>query len=121
MGGILWKIITDNWGIILMAPAAFLAAVFLGSLIGWMVVRLVYNQRLAHQQDMITKLRAILEEKLPASFLPPPKRNRTIFGGLGLAVIGLTMVALGTLWKWEPKPGEQKASITEVLPINPLV
>src|ERR1700694_676962 len=99
--GIIWKTIADNWGIILMAPAVFIAAIFLGWLAGWMVVRLVYNQRLAHQQDMITNLRAILEEKLPASFLESPERKRSkqmsvglvlIFAGIGAALVGAIIV-----------------------------
>jgi hypothetical protein len=44
----LWKIITDNRDIILMAPGVFLVAIALGWLAGWIVIRLVYNQRLAH-------------------------------------------------------------------------
>ena len=99
--GIIWKTIADNWGIILMAPGVFIAAILLGWLAGWMVVRLVYNQRLAHQQDMITNLRAVLEEKLPTSFLSPPQQKRSkqmsfglvlIFAGIGAALIGATIV-----------------------------
>jgi branched-subunit amino acid ABC-type transport system permease component len=76
----LWKILTDNWDIILMYPVLFAAAVFIGWLAGWTIIRLVYNQRLAHQADMITNLRAVLEEKLPASFLPPIKQSRRMNG-----------------------------------------
>ena len=65
--GPLWKILADNWDIILMYPVLFAAAVFIGWLAGWAVIRVVYNQRLAHQADMITNLRAVLEEKLPAT------------------------------------------------------
>jgi len=99
--GIIWKTIADNWGIILMAPGVFIAAILLGWLAGWMVVRLVYNQRLAHQQDMITNLRAVLEVKLPTSFLSPPQQKRSkqmsfglvlIFAGIGAALIGATIV-----------------------------
>lgn len=66
------------------------------------MVRLVYNQRLAHQQDMITNLRAVLEEKLPVSFLPPIQRKRSkqmsfglilIFVGLGAALLGAIILS----------------------------
>jgi hypothetical protein len=112
--GPLWKIFTDNRDIILMAPGVFLAAIALGWLAGWMVIRLVYNQRLAHQQDMIAKLRGILEEKLPASFLPQPKRSKLmsfplIFGGLGLAFIGLSLAAVGAIWQMRTQASTQIA------------
>jgi hypothetical protein len=115
--GPLWKIFTDNRDIIMMAPGLFLAAIATGWLAGWVVIRLVYNQRLAHQQDMIAKLRAVLEEKLPASFLPSPKQSRPmllplILSGLGLAFIGLGMAATGVYWQ-----GSEKPALTSALPI----
>ncbi|QWG21054.1 hypothetical protein KMZ93_13375 [Bradyrhizobium sediminis] len=100
--GFLWTIVTDNWAIIMMAPVLFVAALFLGWLAGWMVIRLVYNQRLAHQADMITNLRAVLEEKLPPSFLPLNYQKRSkrmsfglvlIFFGIGAALLGALIVA----------------------------
>jgi hypothetical protein len=100
--GYFWKLISDNWAVVMIAPGLFVAALALGWLAGWIVVRLFYNQRLAHQQDMITKLRAVLEEKLPASFLPPPPRKYSkqmsfglvlVFVGLGAAVIGALLVS----------------------------
>jgi hypothetical protein len=102
--GPVWKILTDNWDIILMYPVLFAAAVFIGWLSGWAVIRVVYNQRLAHQADMITNLRAVLEEKLPASFLPPIKRNRgmsfpLILAGLGLAFVGIAIAIGGAVWQ----------------------
>jgi hypothetical protein len=102
--GPLWKIFTDNRDIILMYPVLFAAAVFIGWLAGWAIIRLVYNQRLAHQADMIANLRAVLEEKLPTSFLPPIKRSGPmslplILGGLILVLIGLLIAASGVGWQ----------------------
>jgi hypothetical protein len=99
-----WKFIVDNWDIILMYRALFAGAVIVGWLAGWAIIQLIYNQRLAHQADMIVKLRAILEEKLPSSFLPQPKRSRPmsfalILGGIGLAFAGLAMATAGVFWQ----------------------
>jgi hypothetical protein len=120
----LWKIFTDNWDIILMYPVLFAAAVFIGWLSGWAVVRIVYNQRLAHQADMIANLRAVLEEKLPASFLPPIKRNRgvsfpLILVGLGLAFVGIAIATGGAVWQMWRVPFAAEAAPT--VPIRPAI
>jgi len=61
-----------NWGVVMTAPLPFLAALASGVFISWVVVRLIYNTRITHHQDVINNLRAVLEEKLPASSYDDP-------------------------------------------------
>jgi hypothetical protein len=116
--GTFWKIFADNRAIIMMAPGLFAAALALGWLAGWVVIRLVYNQRLAHQQDMITNLRAVLEEKLPASFLPPPlrKHSRQMSFGLILIFVGIGAALLGALIIATDKSVGDKQVTTKMMP-----
>ena len=61
------RILVDNWGVLVNAPVAFLAALCMGVIIGWIVVGLIYNQRLTHYQELLANYREVLEDKLPAS------------------------------------------------------
>ncbi|MET4217864.1 hypothetical protein ABIB00_003076 [Bradyrhizobium sp. LB14.3] len=99
-----WKVISENWAVVMMAPLPFLAALCSGIAVGWIVVGLIYSQRLAHQQDLIANLRAVLEDKMPARVLGPVLRARTkkmvigltlIFIGLGVALIGAVFATFG--------------------------
>jgi hypothetical protein len=97
------RLIADKWDIVMMYPGLFAAVFGLGFLVGIAVTRIFLNERLVGQQNDIAKLRAILEEKLPASFLPTSKRSRPmsfpfILGGLGLALIGIAIAIGGVLW-----------------------
>jgi hypothetical protein len=114
-----WKILSDNWGVVTMAPLVFLAALCSGVAIGWMVVSLIYNQRLVHQQDVIGNLRAVLEDKLPASVLRATPRTRTkrMSFGLILIFVGLSTSLLGALIVLFDKSYQQtKINITGVAP-----
>jgi hypothetical protein len=84
------------------APVAFVAALCLGAVAGWIVVGLIYNQRLTHYQELIVNYRDVLEDKLPAHALQPfpIKRSKQmsfglilIFMGVGAALIGALVVA----------------------------
>src|SRR6266478_4117828 len=70
-----WKIISDNWGVVAMAPIPFLAAIASGIFVGWIVVQLIYNTRLAHQQDVINNLRAVALAVLTPRVDPGPGRR----------------------------------------------
>jgi hypothetical protein len=102
------KLITENWGILKMYPAAFGSVFGFGLIVGLAIVRAFLNERLVGQQNDIVKLRAILEEKLPASFLPQPKRSRPmsfplILAGLSLAFVGIVIAIGGVIWQlWLP-------------------
>ncbi|MEH2542828.1 hypothetical protein [Bradyrhizobium sp. AZCC 1699] len=99
-----WRIISDNLGVVMTAPLPFFVAFCSGIGVGWIVVGLIYTQRLAHQQDLIQNLRAVLEDKMPASVLGSALRVRTkrmavgltlIFVGLGVSLFGAVLVVLG--------------------------
>jgi hypothetical protein len=86
----------------------FAAASGLGLILGWALARALLNERLSHQQLRIADLQGVLDGKLPATFLPPPKRTKLmsfplILSGLGLAAIGLALVALGMFWPTKPE------------------
>jgi hypothetical protein len=98
------RLIADKWDIVMMYPGLFAAVIGLGFLVGIAVTRIFLNERLVGQQNDIAKLRAILEEKLPPSFLPQPKRSRPmsfsfILGGLGLAFVGIAIAIGGAVWQ----------------------
>jgi hypothetical protein len=114
-----WKILSDNWGVVTMAPIAFFAALCAGVAIGWIVVGLIYNQRLAHQQDVIGNLRAVLEDKLPPSVLraAPRMRTKRMSFGLILVFVGLGASLLGALIVLFDQPSQQtKINFTGVAP-----
>lgn len=85
------------------APIAFVAALCIGVAIGWVVIGLIYNQRLTHYQELIANYRDVLEEKLPARALRPLATKRSkqmsfglilIFGGAIAVLIGALLVSL---------------------------
>jgi hypothetical protein len=96
------RIVAENWSVLTSAPVAFVAALCLGAVAGWIVVGLIYNQRLTHYQELIANYRDVLEDKLPARALGPfpTKRSKQmsfglilIFVGIGAALIGAVVVA----------------------------
>lgn len=96
------RIIADKWDVVLTYPGLFGAVFGLGLVVGIALARIFLNERLVGQQNDIVKLRAILEDKLPPSFLPQPKRSRTmsftlVLGGISLAFIGLAVATVGIL------------------------
>ena len=70
------RIVTDNWGILMMHPDAFSAVFGLGLILGWALARVLLNERISRQELRITDLQAVVDGKLPVGFLPPSKRNR---------------------------------------------
>src|SRR5258708_7587969 len=95
------RIVAENWGVLVSAPVAFVAALCLGAGAGWIVVGLIYNQRLTHYQELIVNYRDVLDEKLPVRALRPfpIKRSKQmsfglilIFVGIGAALIGAVLV-----------------------------
>src|SRR5271167_1991243 len=95
------RIIADNWGVLMSAPLAFAAALCFGVIIGWIVIGLIYSQRLTHYQELIGHYRDVIDGKFPSTSAPP--RNRMSFGlvsvGLGIVAIGLIMAAIGVFWQ----------------------
>jgi hypothetical protein len=109
------RIVIDNWGVLMSAPVAFIAALFLGAGAGWLVVGLIYNQRLTHYQELIANYRDVLDEKIPARALRPfpTKRSKQmsvglvlIFAGIGAAFAGAIIVISDR----SPPPANQPAS-----------
>jgi hypothetical protein len=47
-----WQAIADKWEIVMMAPQAFGAALFAGGVVGWLLARTIYNNRLTHHQEL---------------------------------------------------------------------
>jgi hypothetical protein len=106
------RIVIDNWGVLMSAPVAFIAALFLGAGAGWLVVGLIYNQRLTHYQELIANYRDVLDEKIPARALRPfpTKRSKQmsiglvlIFAGIGAALVG----AITVISDRSPPPANQ--------------
>jgi hypothetical protein len=93
------RIVADNWSILVSAPVAFVAALCLGAIAGWIVVGLIYNQRLTHYQELIVNYQNVLEEKLPARALRPfpIKRSKQMSLGLLFILGGVTSVLLGAI------------------------
>jgi hypothetical protein len=125
------KIVADNLDVLVRAPAAFIAALGLGVIAGWVAVGLIYNQRLTHYQELIDNYRDVLDEKLPVRALRPfpPKRSKQmsfglilIFGGVGLALLGALIVALdrsGQPGKLSAAPGPIAPSVIAPVVQNP--
>jgi hypothetical protein len=117
------RIIAEKWDVLMMSPAAFAAVLGFGFVLGLAITRIFLNERLTHQQIRIADLQAVLDEKLPAHFLPLPKQRKLmsfpmILAGLVLASIGLVVTAVGIFWQWEPSKRGQtsKPQMTEVSP-----
>jgi hypothetical protein len=115
------RIVAENWGVLVSAPLAFLAALCLGVAIGWVVVGLIYNQRVAAQDHTITNLRAVIEEKFPVSVIIPRHSGRTkrmtwglvlLFVGLGAAVVGAVLIGF-------ERPPKQQLTKIEPPPVQP--
>jgi hypothetical protein len=96
--------LADKWDIVLMAPQAFFAALCTGAFGGWLLARVIYNNRLTHHQELIANYRDVLEEKIPARALRPFPIRRTkrmifglilIFVGLGAALSGALVILFG--------------------------
>jgi hypothetical protein len=96
------RIVAENWGVLMSAPVAFVAALGLGMVAGWILVGLIYNQRLTHYQELIANYRDVLDEKLPIRALRPFPVRRTkkmsfglilIFVGLGAALLGVLIIS----------------------------
>jgi hypothetical protein len=115
-----WKLISDNWAVVASAPLPFLAAFGSGAAICWVVLQLNFNTRLAHQQDVIKHL---LEEKLPATLLHHPQRNRSmllVFVGLALAFMGLAIAVAGA-FRQSPAVSPPVAATAPALQSGPAV
>lgn len=93
------RIVADNWSVLLSAPVAFVAALCLGAIACWIVVGLIYNQRLTHYQELIVNYQNVLEEKLPARALRPfpVKRSKQMSIGLVLVFVGITAALIGAV------------------------
>jgi hypothetical protein len=91
------RIVAENWSVLAGAPVAFVAALCLGVFVGWMVIGLIYNQRLTHYQELIANYRDVLEDKLPARALRafPLKRSKQMSFGLVLIFVGVGAVLIG--------------------------
>jgi hypothetical protein len=93
------RIIAENWGVLVTAPVAFIAALCFGAVLGWIVMGLIYNQRLTHYQELISNYRDVLEDKLPARALRPfpTRRSKQMSVGLVLIFVGVGAALLGAL------------------------
>lgn len=96
----------------MMAPQAFLAALGIGAFAGWLLARIIYNNRLTHYQEVIANYRDVLEEKIPARALRPfpTKRNKKMFFGLVLIFGGVAAVFFGALiisFEWKSPPSHE--------------
>jgi hypothetical protein len=117
------RIIAENWGVLVSAPLAFLAALCFGAVIGWIVVGLIYNQRLTHYQELIANYRDVLEEKLPVRALRPfpAKHSKQMSIGLIVIFVGVGAVILGALIVMFDKSGLSVKQIGAALPAVPSV
>jgi hypothetical protein len=93
------RIVADNWSVLLGAPVAFVAALCLGAIACWIVVGLIYNQRLTHYQELIVNYQNVLEEKLSARALRPfpVKRSKQMSIGLILIFVGIAAALIGAV------------------------
>jgi hypothetical protein len=116
------RIVAENWGVLMSAPVAFVAALGLGAAVGWIVVGLIYNQRLTHYQELIANYRDVLDEKLPSRALRPfpIKRSKQMSFGLVLIFVGLSAAVAGAvLISLDRSPSPTKTSeATNVAPKN---
>jgi hypothetical protein len=99
MDGAAWQALADKWDIIMMAPQAFLAAIGIGAIGGWLLVRIIYNNRLTHYQELIANYRDFLEDKIPARALRPfpIKRSKQMSLGLVFIFVGISAVIIGAV------------------------
>jgi hypothetical protein len=109
------RIVIENWGVLMSAPVAFIAALLLGAGAGWLVVGLIYNQRLTHYQELIANYRDVLDEKIPTRALRPfpIKRSKRMTIGLVLIFAGIGAVFVGAIIVTSdrsPSPANQPAS-----------
>jgi hypothetical protein len=95
----LLQALSDKWDIVMMAPQAFFAALAVGAFGGWLLARIIYNNRLTHHQELIANYRDVLDEKIPARALRPFPAHRSgkMSFGLGLIVFGLAVAASGAI------------------------
>ncbi len=139
MDRVAWQALADKWDIVMMAPQAFIAALGIGAVGGWLLARIVYNNRLTHYQELIANYRDVLDDNLPARALRPfpIKRSKQmslglvfIFVGISAVIIGAFLVATDRSPAQSPKtsaavpsagpPAISELSQSPITPVNPL-
>jgi hypothetical protein len=119
------RIVAENWSVLMTAPVAFLAVLCLGGASVWIVVSLIYDQRLTHYQELIANYRDVLEEKLPVRALRPfpSKRSKKMSLGLILIFGGAVAVVIGALFvSLDRSPSPPKVvSFGPIQPTHPAV
>jgi hypothetical protein len=63
----LLKYIIDQWAVLVIAPAAFVAALALGATIGWIAAWIILKQRLDHYKERIEHFKERFAEAQPTS------------------------------------------------------
>jgi hypothetical protein len=116
------RIIADRWGILMMSPDAFAAVLGFGFLLGLTITRIFLNERLTHQQNRISDLQAVLDEKLPATLLPPRKRSKqmsfgliAIFGGVIAILVGVFSLFLDRTPRSLAESSKSAVPVKEIL------
>src|SRR5258708_1123554 len=115
------RIIADKWDVLMMSPGAFWAVLGFGFFLGLAITRAFLNERLTRQQMRIADLEKVLDGKLSASFLPPPRRKRSkqMSFGLVLIYVGVVVAFVGALILALDKSGQQTKLATATGPVAP--